>query len=513
MSSTAPIQGTLSKDRLGVPSVVYFVMSAAAPLTVVSVVIAPGYGITGNTGIPVAFIMIAVLLALFSVGYVAMSRYISNAGAFYTYVTHGLGRPLGVGTAWMALLAYNGLQIGLYGAIGAAAAPLLEQWFDIKLTWWVIALVAWALVAILGVLRVDINGKVLAVLLLSELAIILIYDVVFLLNPADGKISVETLQPNNLFASGFSLAGAILVLAMLGFTGFETAVVFSEESRNPRRTIALATYGAVVIIGGLYALSAWAMTVATGPGNILDFSTQNGPEVPFALAAQHMNATFVDIGHVLFATSVLAAMISFHNTVARYTFALGRERVFPTLLSQTGRRSGAPAAASMVQSVLALVVILLYAIYDLDPITQLVFPIGTGGGFGVLVLIVLTSIAVIAFFLRTPNDENAWRRFIAPALAAITLGVVVYYAVDGFHNLLSVAPDHPLRWIIPALYPAIAVAGILWALVLRATRRDVYDRIGLGANTVTGLAGQSRVLPTQYAGQHGTPTSQRDSYR
>ena len=67
----------------------------------------------------------ALLLALFSVGYVAMSRHITNAGAFYTYVTHGLGRPAGVGAAWMALLAYNALQVGFYGIIGAAAAPLL----------------------------------------------------------------------------------------------------------------------------------------------------------------------------------------------------------------------------------------------------------------------------------------------------------------------------------------------------------------------------------------------------
>jgi amino acid transporter len=514
MSSPAPIQGSLAKDRLGVPSVVFFVMSAAAPLTVVAGVVTTGYATTQNTGIPFGFVIIAVLLAFFSVGYVAMSRYISNAGAFYTYVTHGLGRPLGVGTAWMALLAYNALQIGLYGIIGFAAAQPLQRWFNVNPQWWIIALVTWAIVAILGLLRVDVNGKVLAVLLCSEIITILVYDIADLAKPAAGGLAMDTLLPSNLFGAGVGAAGAVLVLTFLGFNGFESAVVFSEESKNPRRTIAMATYMAVAIIGATYALSSWAMSVATGPEQIVSESQNNGPFEIFVLAGNRLPNAFVDIGNVLFATSVLAAAISFHNTVSRYTFALGRERVFPSLLSATGRRSGAPTAGSIVQSVVGLIVIILYAAFNLDPVVQLMFWVGTGGGFGVLLLLTVTSVAVIAFFMRTSNDENLWRRFIAPLLSTIALAVVVYWAVDGFHNLLGVAPDHPLRWIIPALYPAVAILGIIWALVLKATKPEVYASIGLGANSVTGLATQSRVVPQQspYAAQHGAPINQ-DAYR
>jgi amino acid transporter len=240
------------------------------------------------------------------------------------------------------------------------------------------------------------------------------------------------------------------------------------------------------------------MSVATGPANIVQASTDGGPGTIFALAAERLPVAFVDIGAVLFATSVLAAAISFHNTVARYTFALGRERVFPSLLSATGRRSGAPIAGSIVQSVLGLVVIILYAVNNLDPVVQLMFWVGTGGGFGVLALVTLTSLAVIAFFARNRQGENAWRRIIAPALSFIALAVVVYYAVDGFHNLLGVPADDPLRWIVPALYPAVGLLGILWALILKAVRPEVYAAIGLGANSQTGVVTQSRVLTNQY---------------
>ena len=38
---------------------------------------------TGLTGIPAAFLVIAVVLAVFATGYMAMSRNIVHAGAFY----------------------------------------------------------------------------------------------------------------------------------------------------------------------------------------------------------------------------------------------------------------------------------------------------------------------------------------------------------------------------------------------------------------------------------------------
>nr|WP_203416182.1 APC family permease [Jiangella ureilytica] len=479
------VSRTLASNRLGVPAVVFFVLSAATPLTVVAGVVTTGFAVTGIIGLPIAFAAIAALLALFSIGYVAMSRHITNAGAFYTYVTHGLGRPAGVAAAYMALLAYNLLQVGLYGIIGVAAAPQLDAWFGISLEWWVIALIAWAIVGFLGVLRIDINGTVLAVLLLAEMAIIIIYSIASLGNPSDGDVSFDALQVGNLFESG---AGAILVLAVLGFVGFEASVVYSEESRDPKRTIALATYISIVVVAAVYVLASWAMTVATGPDNIVAFSQENADQTIFVLAGEFLGTTWVDIGSALFITSVLAAMISFHNTVARYVFALGRERVLPSALGRTSPSSGAPVAASIVQSVIGLIVILVYVLFDLDPLVQLFFYLGTTGGFGVLTLVALTSVAVLAFFWRHPSGENAWRRVIAPTLATTLLVIVVILAISNYDILIGVASDAPERWILPGLFLIAALIGVVWARFLKASRPDVYEAIGRGANAATGIS-------------------------
>src|SRR5262249_49353300 len=161
---------------------------------------------------------------------------------------------------WIALVAYNALQVGLYGFIGIAAQPLLAKWFSLDVKWWVVALVAWAIVALLGVQQVDVNGKVLAVLLITEVAVITLYSLAALGNPAGGSVSFDTLAPANLFGSG---TGALLALAVLGFVGFESSVVFSEEARDPKRTVPTATYLSVALIAGLYAFASWAMSVAT----------------------------------------------------------------------------------------------------------------------------------------------------------------------------------------------------------------------------------------------------------
>lgn len=472
------VSTALAADRLGVPAVVFFVMSAATPLTVVAGVVTTGFAVTGITGLPVAFVVIGVVLALFCVGYVSMARHVANAGAFYAYISRGIGRPVGVAGAWVAVVAYNALQVGLYGAIGAATTPLLNAWFGINVAWWVVALCAWAIVAVLGQLHVDVNGRVLAVLLVAEVAVIVVYSLANVANPADGTVRFDTLDPTALFAPG---VGAILALGVLGFVGFEGAVVYSEEARDPQRTVRIASYVSVGLIAGLYTLGSWAMSVATGPDQIIAQSQSYSTELIFQLANTHLGVLIVDVGRALFVTSVLAAMISFHNTTARYVFALGRERVLPEVLGRTSPRTGSPMLGSLIQTVIGGAVIVLYAVAGWDPVVQLFFWGGTAGGLGVLLLIATTSIAIIVYFLRHPAEETVWRRLIAPVLAAILLLVVVVLALANFATLLGVEPTSPLRWGIPLAYLVIAILGVMWARVLRLRRPAVYAAIGLGA--------------------------------
>ncbi|GIG02084.1 amino acid permease [Catellatospora citrea] len=456
-------------------------MAAAAPLTVTAGGATSGFAITGSQGIPVAYLAMAVILALFAVGYVAMSRHLVNAGSFYSYVSHGLGRPAGVGAAFVALLAYNAMQIGLYGGFGAVLSGWLGDRFGIDVTWWLCALAGWAVVAVLGVLRIDLNGLVLAVMLLAEVAVAAVFAVVMVAHPAEVGVSFAALSPTFLTSAGI---GAALVTALTGFVGFEATTVFSEETRDPKRTVARATFIAVAVTGLLYGLSAWALTVATGPDNIVAAAQEHSTELIFTLVQPHLGQFFVDLGHMLFVTSLFAALLSFHHTVGRYFFSLGREQVLPGVLGRTSRRTGAPKAGSITQSALAFVVLVGYALGGADPIVHLFFWITVCGGLGVLILMTLTSAAVIGFFGRDSRGESFWRRIAAPLLASVALGWVLYLTVAQFDVLLGVDQASPLRWAFPAAFAVAAVLGLGWAGLLKAWRPDVYAAIGLGANAM-----------------------------
>ena len=178
------VSRALATDRLGIPAVLFFVLAGVAPLTVAAGVIPTAYATTGMTAIPAAFLVIAVILALFALGYVAMARSIRNAGAFYAFIAAGLGRVAGVAAALVALLAYSFLQVGLYGAFGPNAASLAAAHLDVHAPWWAFALGAWAVVAVLGLARVEITGRVLGMLLCAELAVIIAQTVGGLARPA-----------------------------------------------------------------------------------------------------------------------------------------------------------------------------------------------------------------------------------------------------------------------------------------------------------------------------------------
>src|SRR6185436_15381558 len=93
----------LRRGTLGVVAISFFVVSAAAPLTAMAGG-APVAMLLGNgPGIPAAYIIVSLLLLVFSVGYTAMARHHTSTGAFYSYVSRGLGQQAGGISAWIAL--------------------------------------------------------------------------------------------------------------------------------------------------------------------------------------------------------------------------------------------------------------------------------------------------------------------------------------------------------------------------------------------------------------------------
>nr|WP_189082027.1 APC family permease [Mangrovihabitans endophyticus] len=488
---------------MGAPGIGLAIASSVAPLTVVAGVVTTGLAVTGLTAVSAAMIAVAAALVIFAVGYMAMARHITNTGAFYAYVSKGLGRPLGVGSSWIALLAYNCFQIASYGGLGAISEPLFQDWFGVDVPWWVFALVVWAIVAFLGRRDVSVSEKVLAVLVISETALVVVYSLIILFS-SDYGFSAKPFSAGQLFGAG---GGALLAIGATSFAGVEQGAVYIEESKDPLRSVPRATYYTIGFIAVLYAVASWVQISAAGDQAVAR-AGEEGPDLFFNEAAATVGGWALDLGHILFLTSLIAAMIAFHNIIARYTYALGREGVLPKLFGQTV--GGAPRAASTAQSVLGLVVIGIYAVTGLDPLVELFFVGGTTGGVGVLLLITLTSASVIGFFLRAAHGETAWRRLGAPVIATLLLIGISYLAVTNLATLYGVDPGTGPALYMPIVAVVVLVAGIAWGLILRHTRPDVYQGIGLGPRSAVATTGGFAAM---MAGGSGPATEQPQGNR
>jgi amino acid transporter len=475
-SPPSAVRAVLARDKLGTFSLLHFSLTAATPLTVIAGGVVVMFAIAGQIGIPLGYVIIAFCLWLFSVGYTTMSRHITNAGAFYAFIARGIGRVPGVAAAWVAATSYCALQISLYGLLGLTAQSVMAR-MGIEVPWWGCALAAWLLIGLLGTRAVDINAKVLAVLLAVEIAVILLFSASNFLHAADG-VPLGALSPSSL---GGEAAGAVLALAVVGFIGFESPTVYGEEARDRRRTVARATVATVGILAFIYIFSSWSIITAVGEDRVVEAAAADPTGLMFALAGEQLGSPWATIGEVLLLTSVTAAALSFHNTTARYLFALGRERVAARWLGRTSVRTYAPVAASITQTVVGGVVIVLWAVLGLDPVVHLFFYLGTSAGIGLLALIATCAVAVVAYFARDRRGESLWATRIAPVLSVFALLWVLYLSVLHFHTLLDVEKGSTLPVLVPILFAGLAVLGAGWGMFLKWRRPKVYAGIGHGA--------------------------------
>ncbi|NEB78377.1 APC family permease [Streptomyces sp. SID14478] len=477
-------ESALRAGRLGTAGLLLSVLAATAPLMVVAGVMPTTFAVVGAVGQPLLFLVLGVVLALFSVGYAEMSRHVHNAGAFYAYISRGLGATTGSAAALVALVAYSAFQVGIFGMFGFEVSSLAQEHLDVQIDWWIPALVAVALVAVCGLLKIDINARVLGVLLLIEVALVVVFDVAAFGDPGKEGVSLHAFNPDTLSGVGI---GTALCFCISAFAGFEQAPVYAEETSRPHILVPRVMFLAVGGVAVFFAISSWALTVATGPAGIVGEAQKQSAGLLFGLTEDRLGGTFTDIMHVLFITGMFAAMLSFHNVVARYAFAMGREGLLPAAFARTNSASGAPSAGSVLQSVIALVVVIGFALSDSGaagdptaPVLHLFTWGGNIGALGVILLMATASLAVIVFFAkRGAAGAQAWR-LIASGIAGLALLVIAGYTVKDFDVLVGSGPDSALNWLLPGVIVLAALVGVAHSLVLRSRNPEAHARIGLG---------------------------------
>lgn len=465
----------LRRNSLGVGAVTFLVVSAAAPLTAVAGGVPLSMLMGNGAGIPGTFLLVTVLLLVFAVGYVAMARHVANAGAFYAYTARGLGGTPGGAAALIAILSYNCMQIGVFGLFGAATAGLFAGW-GIDLPWWVWCFVGIALVGVLGYRRVDLSAKILTVLVLLEYLVVLVVDAAILFKGGDAGLSMAPFTPTQML-SGSPAIGLLFCFA--AFIGFEATTIYSEEAREPARTVPRATYISVLIIGLFYMFTSWLMANGAGIDKLVP--TLQGLQDPttflFGLSDRYVGPLLTQLMSILFVSSLFAGVTAFHNGVARYFYVAGREKLLPEALGVTHPRFQSPHVGSLLQTAIAVLVVALFAATGQDPVLALFSWLTNVGTLGIIVLMALTSASVVAFFARNPSLEpNALKAKVLPTLAGLALLFIIFQIVTNFGNLSGASGV--LGWFLPSLVLIAAVVGYLLAVALKGRDAAAFARLG-----------------------------------
>ncbi|MEU6089536.1 APC family permease [Streptomyces sp. NPDC047085] len=460
---------TLRSGSLGTADVAFFVVSAAAPLTVMAGV-APLAILLGGIGAPVGYLLAGLTLAVFAVGFTTMSRHVRSGGAFYAFITRGLGRPVGIGAALLALVGYNGMEIGVYGLLASATRDTLHSLAGSDVPWLPVSLAGLLLIGYGGFRSIDFGAKVLGVLLVAETGILVLLAGGVLINGGAHGLSLGSLAPAHVFVPG---TAAVLAFAFAAFTGFESTVIYRREARDPERTVPRATYLAVGFLGLFYAFIVWVAVQAFGDDQVVGAAGKDPAGLFFTAITTYVGGWAADLMHVFIITSVIASLLAFHNAINRYALALAEEGVLPRRLGRIHSRHRSPYVAGIAQTVLGAVVVLAFWAADADPYQQLLLWVNTPGMIGLLLLQLLAAIAVPCYFRRVRHREGSLRTMVAPVVAATLLATAIVLVVA--HMDLFTGASPAVNTLLVAVAPAVFVLGLPLARWLRRRRPEVYD--------------------------------------
>lgn len=496
----------LKPGAVGLLGVLFMAVANAAPITAMTgnVPIAVGYG--NGLGAPAGFLVATIVLTLFTVGFIAMARHITTAGAFYGFVTHGLGQVWGMATGVLATMAYVVFEGSLIGIFSYFTNDALNRWFDINVNWLVIALVGIAVIAVFGYFDINIAAAFLSVTLVCEVLLLgaLGFSVLFSGGGPDGLVP-EAVNPVNAFTNleeGGGDIGALidgkavaagsaaigLFFAFWSWVGFETTAAYGEESRNPKRIVPQATLIAVIGLGTFYTFVSWMMIAGNGKAQAIEKANTDSIGLWVDLAEDKLGGAFIgDIYLFLIVVGSFACGLAFHNAASRYLYAIGRE--IPATKNNLGAahpEHHSPHIASITQTVITLVLTVgfyLFTTEGSDPLRGAYFYeyglLAILGTMAILIVQAITSFAVISYFhVKKAAPGNVLTTGIIPALGGFGMLYVVWLLIDNIDFAGGVAASAPFFTAIPWLVVGTFVLGLLGIFYLKARNKPVYDAIG-----------------------------------
>jgi amino acid transporter len=471
----------LKPNAVGLAGVIFVAVTGAAPISAMlfNVPFSVGFG----TGLytPAAFLFATVILTIFSIGYVAMARKIRATGGFYSFISHGLGRELGMAAGICGALAYCLFEVSLLGGFAYFATTNFNDWFGWNIPWPLFAVAAALLISVLCYFDVELSVKVLGFALIGEIVILVLFDLVVFGSGGKDGVPFEALNPAKLTDPGVGLAAGVgLFLAFWSWVGFEAVPNYAEESKDPQRNVPRATLISVIGLGIGYVITSLAFVSAFSQDGLVK-AAQN-PDGPFFAAMRDFGSNWMaTLMQVLILTGSFACAMAFHNVAMRYGYALGREGILPKALGRTHPTHRSPYIASIVQTCIAIGLVLAWGIgtgfgdaFDVAYV-RIYTMMAVQGVVWILAIQAVCALAIIVYHRKHRHTDSPLVVVVCPVIAIVGQVFAIYLL---FKNIETLAGTISYVDLIAPIAVITVAASIAYAVWLKRTNREKYDLIG-----------------------------------
>ena len=500
----------LKSGAVGLAGVLLMAVANAAPITAMSlnVPVAIGYG--NGIGAAGGYLFATVVLTIFTIGFVAMARYVTTAGAFYGFISQGLGQLWGMASGLLAAVAYIIFEASLIGGFAYFATQYVLVPAGIDINWLVIALVAALAIGLLTYFSITIAAGVLSVTLVAEVLILgaLGISVLFKGGP-DGFMAADTVSPVAAFTSlpegafGTSVAAGAAAIgiffAFWSWIGYETTAVYGEESRNPKRNVPLATMIAVIGLGLFYTFMSWMVVVGNGAKQSVEIAAGSAPvDLWLGLVTENLGGLANTLFKLLVVVGSFACALAFGNAASRYIYALAREGAWGWMRNSFGRinaKHHSPANAVFLQTAITLVILVAFSLFtnvyvpdaegnpvatpELVPYVNVYGMVAVIGTAMILVVQTITCFAVISYFwIKKVHKGNVFTTLIAPIVGAAGMVYVLVLLWNNRAFAAGFAADSLVFQLMPWYIVGLLAIGFLYALWVKKAKPEIYEEIG-----------------------------------
>ena len=394
-------------------------------------------GDVSGPSVSLAFVLAAIACGLAGLCYAEFASTVPVAGSAYTYSYATFGEFIAWIIGWDLVLEFavaaayvstgwsQYLQ-EVFGLLGLGIQTKLELG-PLEVNWG-----AMLLVAVLGTLLAlgtKLSARVSLVITVIKVSVVVFVVIAGLsyIDPSNYTPFIPPAQPEieggspleqsllSIFLGGQTsnygvfglLAGASLVF--FAFIGFDVVATTAEETRDPQRNAPRGIFGSLLICTVLYVAVA---LVVTGMANYTELASNGGESATlataFSLHGVSWAAAIISIGALIgLITVVMVLMLG----QIRVLFAMSRDRLMPHGLAKTSPQRGTPVRATVLVSI---VVLLVAGLFPAERLEEMV-------NAGTLFAFVLVSAGVMILRRTRPDLPRGFRAPLVPLVPVLAI--------------------------------------------------------------------------------------------